>query len=178
MNKIYKYMMSGMLALVVAVGFTGCQKADEDFKHDNNLISDMRIKTNTAAEGIAGKITEYDAQGNVVMVSEYINGQRVITQGSQVTAAEVQGGHGQVEFILKRSLMGVYDPERCYLSASLTYSEIITPPLALHDICNRDSQGVAQGINITVTSGIGTKRVYNVIGYFEGEYVLTDDATE
>lgn len=161
MKKIY---FNLLLMLVAVVAVTGCQKADEEFEHDNNLISDMRVKMNTAAEGIAGVITEYNAAGEVV------------PPGKDLTAKAVQGGYGKIEFVLKRTLMGVYDLERCYLSASLTFDEIITPPLALHDITNRDADGVAQGIEIVVRSGIGTTRKYKIIGYFEGEYVLDGNA--
>ncbi|MCM1450420.1 MAG: hypothetical protein NC082_08760 [Clostridiales bacterium] len=161
MKKIY---FNLLLMLIALVSVTGCQKADPEFDHDNNLISDMRVKMTPAAEGIAGVITEYNAAGEVVPA------------GEGLTAKAVQGGYGTVEFILKRSLIGAYDLERCYLSASLTFDEIITPPLALHNITNRDANGVAQGIEITVRSGIGTTRKYKVIGYFEGEYELNDNA--
>ncbi len=68
------------------------------------------------------------------------------------------------------------DPEHCYLGASLTFDQIIRPGLGgIKNICNRNAEGVAQGIDITVTSGIGTVRPYKIIGYFEGEYKLVPE---
>lgn len=161
MKLLYKNLIFIFAIMAIVMGFASCQKADEDFKHDNNLISDMRLKMTTSAEGIKGVITEYNAAGDVV-------------SGEALTAKSVQGGYGKIEFILDRSLIGAYDLEKCYLSASLTYDEIITPPLTRHNITNRDANGVAQGIEFTVTSGIGTTRRYIVIGYFEGEYIMTN----
>jgi len=165
MKLLYKKLIFTFVAVTAVMAFSSCKEADEDFKHDNNLISDMRLKMTTSAEGIQGKITEYNAAGEVV-------------SGDELTAAAVQGGYGKIEFILERSLIGAYDLENCYLSASLTFDEKITPPLTRHNITNRDENGVAQGIELTVTSGIGTTRRYIVIGYFEGEYVLTDEPEE
>lgn len=160
--KLYKNLILLLVSVATVIGLVSCQKADEDFKHDNNLISDMRLKMTTSAEGIKGVITEYNAAGEVV-------------SGEELTAKAVQGGYGKIEFILKRSLIGAYDLENCYLSASLTFDEKITPPLTRHNITNRDENGVAQGIEITVTSGIGTTRRYHVIGYFEGEYIYIEE---
>ncbi len=162
MKLLYKNLLFIFITVASVVGFASCQKADEDFKHDNNLISDMRLKMNPTAEGIKGVITEYNAAGEVV-------------SGKDLTAKAVQGGYGKIEFILKRSLIGAYDLESCYLSASLTFDEVITPPLTRHNITNRDANGVAQGTEFIVTSGIGTTRRYIVIGYFEGEYIFTGE---
>lgn len=167
MKLLYYNLILIFVTVATVMGFAACQEADEDFQHDNNLISDMRLKMNTSAEGIQGVITEYNAAGEIV-------------SGKDLTAKAVQGGYGKIEFILKRSLIGAYDLERCYLSASLTFDEKITPPLTRHNIINRDENGRAQGTEFTVTSGIGTTRKYIVIGYFEGEYILVDtpDANE
>ncbi len=153
-----------LFAATIAIGLslTACQEADKDFEHDNNLLSDVRIKTNTGAEGMPGQIIEYNAAGEVV-------------PPESVTVKSVEGGHGVVLFELDPSLRGVYDPEHCYLGASLTFDEIITPGLAgIKNIVNRDANGVAQGIDVVVRSGIGTTRPYKIIGYFEGEYQLTE----
>ncbi len=161
MKPLYKNLFFILVTVASLTGFSACQKADQDFIHDNNLISDMRLKMNTSAEGIQGVITEYNAAGEVVT-------------GDEITVKDVEGGYGRIEFILKRSLIGAYDLENCYLSASLTYDEKITPPLTRHNITNRDADGKAQGIEFTVTSGIGTTRRYLVIGYFEGEEILVE----
>lgn len=151
------------IALISMAALCSCQEADKDFEHDNNLISDMRLKMNTSAEGIAGTIYEYNAEGELV-------------PPEMVTLEAVKGGYGRIVFELDPALRSTYTPERCYLTASLTFDEIISPGLSgLKNICNRDENGVAQGIDIIVTSGIGTTRRYNVVGYFEGEYQLTEE---
>lgn len=163
MKSIYKYMMLVGLMVGFVTGMTGCQKADEEFIHDNNLLSDVRVKTIPTNEGRAGVITEYDAQGNVV-------------PAELVTLEAVKGGYGKVEFILPQRLKGMFDMTHCYLGASLTFDEIVTPGLAgIKDIENRDEIGRAQGIWVTVTSGTKETRRYNIIGYYEGEYILTDE---
>lgn len=165
--KIMKLFNKNILAKVVLLSlifvFSACQEAQEDFAHDNNLISDLRIKMNTAAQGIAGVIYEYDANGQLVPYE-------------MVTVKAVEGGYGRIVFELDPALRSTYNPERCFLSASLTFDEVISPGLAgLKNITNRDENGVAQGIDIIVTSGIGTTRRYNIVGYFEGEYKLTQE---
>ena len=70
MKLLYKNLLFIFITVASVVGFASCQKADEDFKHDNNLISDMRLKMNPTAEGIKGVITEYNAAGEVVSGKE------------------------------------------------------------------------------------------------------------
>ncbi|MBD5367443.1 MAG: hypothetical protein HDR82_10690 [Bacteroides sp.] len=165
MKLIYRNIIALMAFVAMAVGFTACD-ADPDFEHPNNLISDVRIKSNPTADGIAGVITEYNAAGEVV-------------PADKVTLEAVKGGYGKVEFILSPALEGSLDPERCYLSASLTFDEIVTPGLAgIKNITNRDAQGVAQGIEITVTSGTGDTRRYQIIGYYEGQYQYIPEDNE
>ena len=165
MKLIYRNIIALMALVALTVGFTACE-ADPEFEHPNNLISDMRIKANPTADGIAGVITEYNAKGEAVPADE-------------VTLEAVKGGYGKVEFILNPALEGSLNPERCYLSASLTFDEIITPGLAgIKNVTNRDAQGVAQGIEFTVTSGTGDTRLYKVIGYFEGQYQINPDDNE
>lgn len=153
-----------MLVAVVMVGaMSSCQEADPEFEHDNVLLSDVRLQKSPGSGGIKGVITEYDAKGNVV-------------PADQVTIQSVEGGYGTVIFELPLNLRGVYDLTSCYLGASLTFDQIIKPGLAgLKNIENRDDKGVAQGIWVTVHSGVNTSRRYNIIGYFKGEYVLTDE---
>lgn len=162
MKLLYKNLIFILVTAAVVTGFASCAEADEDFVHDNNLISVMRLSMTPSTDGMAGVITEYNAAGEVV-------------SGEALTAKAVQGGYGTIEYILPRKFIGSYNLEDCYLTASLTYDETITPPLSRHNITNRDAEGVAQGIEITVTSGIGTIRRYKVIGYFEGEYILKDN---
>ena len=161
--KILNKLIAPVLALMVSVlGVTACQDAQQDFQHDNNLLSDVRIKLTPGAEGMPGQIFEYDANGNLV-------------PADQVTVKAVEGGYGRVVFELDPSYRGTYNPEACYLGASLTFDEVVSPGLGgIKNICNRDADGVAQGMDVIVTSGIGTQRRYNIVGYFKGEYILKD----
>lgn len=153
-----------MLTLAAMVlGVSGCKDADPEFVHENVLLTDVRLKITPGAEGIAGVITEYDAKGNIV-------------PADQVTVKAVEGGYGTVIFELPLNLKGIYDLESCYLGTSLTLSQIVSPGLGgKKNVVNRDADGKAQGIWVTVTSGAKTSRQYNIIGYFKGEYILTDN---
>lgn len=160
MKTLYRNIITTFAIIALVNIFTGCKEADPEFAHPNNLISEMRIKSNTGADGIPGEIFEYNAAGELV-------------PSDQVTIEAVKGGYGRIVFELDPA--SNIDPERCYLSASLTLSEIITPGLSgLKNITNRNDEGVAQGMEITVTSGIGTTRRYTVIGYYTGEYILNN----
>lgn len=163
MKLIYRNTIALIAMVALALGFSACE-ADKEFDHPNNLISSMRISSANASDGgMAGVITEYNAKGEVV-------------SGSDLTPASVKGGYGKIEFILSTDLYGIVDPERCYLTASLTFDEIVRPGLSgLKNITNRDAEGVAQGIEITVTSGTGDVRRYQIIGYYEGEYKIDPD---
>lgn len=162
MKNFKKIIAYSLLLTVSVLGLQSCHEAESDFIHDNNLLSDVRIKTNPTAEGMSGVIYEYNAEGQLVPYE-------------MVTVKSVEGGYGRIVFELDPALRGVYDPERCYLSASLTFDEIISPGLGgVKNITNRDADGTAQGIDVIVTSGTGSTRRYNIVGYFEGEYQLTE----
>lgn len=158
--KLFRNIAASALAAFFCLAASSCAEADHEFVHDSNLLKTVTIKTNPGSEGIAGRIVEYDAAGQIV-------------PAGQVTLESVEGGHGVVVFELSPTLRGVYDPEHCYLGASLTFDQIIRPGLGgIKNITNRNAEGVAQGIEVTVTSGIGTVRPYTIIGYFEGEYKI------
>lgn len=163
MKTIYRKFVGFVALTALILGMSSCKDADPEFVHDNVLLTDVRLKTTPGAEGIKGVITEYDAQGNVV-------------PADQVTVKAVEGGYGTVVFELPLSLKGTYDLESCYLGTSLTLSQIVSPGLGgLKNIINRDADGKAQGIWVTVSSGAKTTRQYNIVGYFNGEYILTDN---
>lgn len=162
MKNFKKIVAYSLLLALSVLGIQSCHEAESDFIHDNNLISDVRIKTTPGAQGMPGVIYEYNAEGQLVPYE-------------MVTVKSVEGGYGRIVFELDPSLRGTYDPEKCYLSASLTFDEIISPGLGgVKNITNRDSEGVAQGIDVIVTSGAGTTRRYNIVGYFEGEYQINE----
>ena len=160
MKRIYRNIIAAITCVALAAGVSACQEADPEFEHPNNLISVMYLQIVQASGGVPGVIYEYNAQGELVPTE-------------QVTLETVKGGYGKIVFELDPSLKDTYDLEHCYLNTSLTFDEIVTPGLGgQHNIVNRDENGVARGINITVTSGTGDVRPYNIIGYFEGEEVL------
>lgn len=162
--KFIKSLLLSLSALMLLVNFSSCQEADKEFEHTNNLISRMTMSLKAGGAGINGVIKEYDANGELV-------------PADKVTVESVAGGHGEIEFILGLELKGEYDPESCYLGASLTFDEVIVPGLAgRRDITNRDPEtGIARGIEMVCRPGVGAPRPYKVIGYFEGEYQITPE---
>ena len=161
--KLFRYITSLAIAACFCVAFGSCAEAGSEYEHDNTLLKTVTIKTTPGAEGIAGQVIEYNADGQIV-------------PADRVTLEAVEGGYGVVLFELSPLLRGIYDPERCYLGASLTFDQIIRPGLGgIKNITNRNAEGVAQGIDVTVTSGIGTVRRYTIIGYFQGEYKINPE---
>lgn len=160
--KLIKSILLTFAAVVALGNLSSCQSADKEFEHRDNLISNMVMTLKPGGAGISGVIREYNAAGELV-------------PADKVTVESVAGGHGEVLFVLSLDLKGEYDPEHCYLGASLTFDQIIKPGLAgVKDITNRDPQtGVARGIEIDCCPGVGAPRPYRVIGYFEGEYELS-----
>jgi hypothetical protein len=164
--KIIKYILFSLVGLLASASFSACESPDKEFEHDNNLIAWMQLCLRPGAQGLPGVIEEYDANGNLVPANE-------------VTVERVKGGYGVISFVLDLDYKGEYDPEHCYLNTGLTFDEVIKPGLAgIKNITNRNAEGVAQGIKMTVHSGIGTTREYTVIGYFDGEYQVAPKAPE
>ena len=116
----------GILAMVVLT--YSCAKADEEFVHRTNTISQMICKASHGGGEFQGAIYEYNANDELMT-----------------------GSFNQEDI----------DLTNIYLTATLTYDEIITPSLSgRHDI-------TGDGIIITVKSGVGTTRRYRVRGYYE-----------
>lgn len=162
--KIIKSILFTLAAVMMLGNLSSCQKADSEFEHTNNLISNMVMTLKAGGSGLNGVITEYNAQGEVVPAKD-------------VTVESVAGGYGVIEFVVGLELKGEYDPERCYLNASLTFDEIIKPGLGgIKNITNRDPEtGIARGIEFQCYPGVGAPRTYKVIGYFDGEYQITPE---
>lgn len=161
--KLLKYITALAIAACLCVALGSCAEVGSEYEHDNTLLKTVTIKTTPGAEGIAGQIIEYDAKGQIV-------------PADRVTLEAVEGGYGVVLFELSPLLRGIYNPEHCYLGASLTFDQIIRPGLGgIKNVTNRNAEGVAQGIDVTVTSGIGTVRRYTIIGYFQGEYKVNPE---
>lgn len=161
--KLLKYIAASAVVAFFSLSVGSCAEQGHEYEHDDTLLKTVTIKTNPTADGKAGQIIEYNAAGEVV-------------PADKLTLKAVEGGHGVVIFELSPTLRGIYDPEHCYLGASLTFDQIVRPGLGgIKNITNRNAEGVAQGIDVTVTSGIGTVRPYKIIGYFQGEYKINPE---
>ncbi|MDR0507491.1 MAG: hypothetical protein LBH32_11865 [Dysgonamonadaceae bacterium] len=147
MKKIIK---TGMLILSISltVLLWRCAKADEEFVHDINTISQMICKASHGGSDFNGEILEYDKNRNLV--------------SGEFTQADVEGGYGVILFVIPETLKADVDLTNIYLKATVTYDEIITPSLSgRHDITGKE------GMMITVKSGVGTTRQYRILGYYE-----------
>ena len=135
----------GILAMVVLT--YSCAKADEEFVHRTNTISEMICKASHGGGEFQGAIYEYNANDELMTGS--------------FNQEDIEGGYGLIIFAIPQTLEKDIDLTNIYLTATLTYDEIITPSLSgRHDI-------TGDGIIITVKSGVGTTRRYRVRGYYE-----------
>jgi hypothetical protein len=133
--------------LFMAASLWNCAKADPEFVHDTNTISQMVCRTSPAGADYRGVIYEYDKEENLVT--------------GAFTQQDVEGGYGLILFPISLSLKNDVDLSRVYLRATVTWDEIISPSLSgTHDI-------TGDGIMITVTSGVGTTRQYRIRGLYE-----------
>lgn len=134
---------------IFAISFLlqSCTKAEEEFVHTTNTISQMVCKASHTSGEFLGTIYEYNAEGQQMSGS--------------FTKEEIEGGYGVILFAIPKSLEKDFDLTKVYLIATVTYDEFITPSLSgRHDISG-------EGIIIKVESGIGTTREYRVRGYYE-----------
>ncbi len=125
-----------------------CTSPDDDFIHDSNLISQMVCKASDGGTEYIGEIYEYNENGELM--------------SDDFTQEDVEGGYGLILFAISQSLEDDVDLTNIYLTATVSYDEIISPSLSgRHDITGDE------GIIITVTSGVGTTRQYRIRGYYE-----------
>ncbi|MDR1681289.1 MAG: hypothetical protein LBS12_05855 [Prevotellaceae bacterium] len=133
--------------LFMVVSLWNCAKADPEFIHPTNTISQMTCQAAHTAGQFLGDIYEYNSN------SELVTG--------AFTQADVEGGYGLIVFAIPLSQQNDIDLTRVYLKATVTWDEIITPSLSgRHNI-------TGEGIIITVTSGVGTTRQYRIRGSYE-----------
>lgn len=133
----------------MAISMWSCADVNEEyvFVHDTNTISQMICKASHSAGEFRGEITEFNKDGDIVE--------------GEFTQEDVEGGYGLILFAIPKSLEEDVDLTSVYLVATVTFDEIITPSLSgKHDI-------TGEGIIITVTSDVGTKRQYRVRGFYE-----------
>jgi hypothetical protein len=136
-----------LLGLLMAVLVWNCTKADPEFVHNTNTISQMVCRATPTGDDYAGTINEYDKNGELVT--------------DEFTQEDVEGGYGLILFPIPLSLQEDVVLTNIYLRATVTYDEFITPSLSgTHDI-------TGDGILITVTSGVGTTRQYRIRGFYE-----------
>jgi len=146
MNNIVKN-LGLMLCVSIAVLLWSCAKADKEYIHDTNTISQMVCSASHGSSEFRGKIHEFDKDGNE------------LPEG--FTQQQAEGGYGIILFEISQSLSDDVDISNVYLVATLKYDESITPSLSgRHNI-------TGDGIIFTVKSGIGTTRQYRVRGYYQ-----------
>jgi len=124
-----------------------CAKADKEFVHDSNTISQMVCSAMHGGSEFRGEIHEFDKDGKEV--------------ADDFTQEQVEGGYGLIIFEISKSLQDDVDITNIYLVATITYDQFITPSLSgRHDISG-------DGMIITVKSGVGTTRQYRVRGEYQ-----------
>lgn len=149
------------LMVAFATGFTGCEKADPEFVHSNNFISNMVLMPVRTAGGdqITGKIYEYDKDGNLL---PYFDSTKV-----ENIPDEAWGGSGVIVFTIAPEDRNKIDLTSVFLRATLTWDEVITPSLTYkrHNILVDEEH--PEGMVIAVTSGTGAVRKYRIMGIYE-----------
>lgn len=138
----------GLIAIVSMTILLGnCDKAEKEYIHDSNTISQMVCSASHGSSEFIGEIHEFDKNGNEVSAG--------------FTQEQVEGGYGLILFNISESLKDDVDLANVYLIATLTYDQFVTPTLSgKHDISG-------DGIIITVKSGVGTTRQYRVRGVYQ-----------
>ncbi len=145
--KIINFFLKALSILVIGFLLQSCSKAEDEFIHTTNTISQMVCKASHTSGEFLGTIHEYNADGQLMSGS--------------FTKEEIEGGYGVILFAIPKSLEKDVDLTNVYLVATVTYDEFITPSLSgRHDISG-------DGIIIQVKSGVGTTREYRVRGYYE-----------
>ena len=143
-NKIGVWMLSVFMLTTL---LQSCAKADDEFVHRTNTISQMICKASHGSGEFRGEIYEYN-QNDELMSGEF-------------TQEDIEGGYGLILFAIPKSLEEDVNLASVYLVATVTYDEFITPSLTgKHDI-------TGEGIIISVKSGVGTTRRYRFRGYYE-----------
>ena len=146
-NQTSKIKITGIiLSAFITLMLCSCGKADKEYEHDSNTISQMICRASHGSSEFIGIIYEYDKNGKLVP--------------GEITQDKVEGGYGIIVFDVSISLKDEVDLTNIYLVATLSWDQSITPSLSgRHDISG-------DGIIITVKSGTGAIRQYRV----KGEY--------
>lgn len=154
--KLFKklYTSALMLGVLASTAFTGCQKADPEFTHEDNLISQMIAMGGRQGSEtqFIGTIYEYDANGQILP--------------ADFTFDEAIGGSGVITFVIPYAQKDDIDLTSCYLRATLTYDEMVYPTLSgRHNILVTEEN--PEGLVFSVKSGTGKVRKYRVMGIYE-----------
>lgn len=148
-NKIYAAVF---VLLCLTTSLCGCQEADPEFVHINNLISQLVARGERAGTDFIGSIYEYDANGQLLP--------------PDFKAADAEGGSGVIVFVIPASEKETIDLTKCYLRATLTYDEFIYPTMSgRHNILVTEEN--PNGKVFAVKSGVNTVRKYRVMGIYE-----------
>lgn len=150
--KMFKYSISIIASLLILFGLQGCAEADPNYIHDDCFISQLIARGSRAGTDFIGKITEYDKNGNE------------LPEG--FTKEEAMGGSGVITFIIAAEDAEEIDLTNCYLRATVTYDEYITPTMSgTHNILVSEEN--PEGKVFVVRSGENSFRKYRVMGIYD-----------
>lgn len=156
--KIFNNSIFYVMVMFFSTMLTGCEKADPEFVHTDNLIeamtcSNYNVLQNPDYSTIDGVVYEYDKDGNLLP--------------EDFTFEQAEGGSGVIAFIVPAEKRKLFDLTAVFLHATLTWDESITPSLTFkrHNILVDDEH--PDGMVISVRSGIGTVRKYRIMGIYE-----------
>jgi hypothetical protein len=135
--------------VLITISLWGCAKVNDEFVfvHDTNTIEAMFLSASHSGSIFAGEIHEFNKDGEIME--------------APFTQQEVEGGYGLIIFRISKSLENDIDLTNVYLRANVTFDVFITPSLSgRHNV-------TGDGIIITATSDVGTRRNYRVRGLYE-----------
>ena len=150
--KLLKFNISIFASLLLILGLQGCADADPNFVHDDCFISQLIARGTRAGSDFIGTIYEYDKNGQLLQPG--------------FAPEDAVGGSGVITFIISAEDADQIDLTACYLRATLTFDEYITPTMSgRHNIlCTEENP---DGKVFTVRSGENTVRKYRVMGIYE-----------
>lgn len=150
--KFIKYNLFILTSLLFVIGLQGCAEADDNYVHDDCFISQLIARGTRAGADFPGTIYEYDKNGQLLQPG--------------FTPEEAAGGSGVITFVISPADAKNIDLTACYLRATLTFDEFITPSMSgRHNILVTKEN--PDGKVFTVRSGENSVRKYRVMGIYE-----------
>ena len=139
--------LKSKIVFLFALLLCGCAESDKEFVHDSNTIAKIVCRATHDSTPFEGVIYEYDRSETLVT--------------DEFEQKDVEGGYGIVHIEIPERFVNEIDLQNVYLYAILSWDQSISPSLSgRHDI-------TGEGIVVTVRSGVGTKRNYRIMGFYE-----------